>query len=778
LHAEPGQAGWVGKICRSVGYHGVNAAKFGVVAIPQARISTIAGARRSLPWPVRNHPLTIDPANLAVGRSIARRRGHDMTDVTVGAGAASGDFSLGTIAGWLKRPDLWMASGVIGILVILIFPMPPLLLDVMLAVSIISSVMILMTGLFIHKPLEFSSFPTILLIATMLRLSLNLASTRLILSNGHEGTAAAGHVIEAFGNFVMAGNFVIGIIVFAILVIVNFVVITKGSGRIAEVAARFSLDAMPGKQMAIDADLSAGLIDEKVAKVRRKELEDESAFYGAMDGASKFVKGDAIAGLLITFINVIAGLIIGVAQQGMPFAEAAHTYTLLTVGDGLVSQVPALIISTAAGLLVSKAGVTGSADQAMIKQLTGYPKAVGLSAAVMALMSLLPGIPFLPFFGLALLAAYTAYLLSREAKRAAERAVIETAKEEAAASAPPAEEPMASILKIDDLKIELGYGLLPLVQSDGGSDRLTDQIKALRRQLATDMGFVMPSVRILDNVQLQPNQYIIRVKEVEAGQGLVWPAQYMVMDPMGGAVDLPGVHTTEPTFGLPATWVDANLKEEASVRGYTVVDAATVLSTHLTEVLKANTPDLCRGPEASEGNGQGSGRSREGSGAEPDHGLGHPARAPGAADRARVDPRPAGDPGRHRRSDDLHPLAAPGRGTCPLPPRAAALRAICRPRWRPRAHRAVAAMGAGLRRFDHRPGRRSSARHAAVEAVRLHHPGARGLRGCRAHGRSAGAADEPRHPDLRALHRRALSAADAGAEPGRNPSPRPAEDGR
>jgi flagellar biosynthesis protein FlhA len=515
-----------------------------------------------------------------------------MTDVTAGGTAAAGGFSLGTMAGWLKRPDLWMASGVIGILVILIFPMPPVLLDMMLAVSIISSVMILMTGLFIHKPLEFSSFPTILLIATMLRLALNLASTRLILSHGHEGTAAAGHVIEAFGNFVMAGNFVIGIIVFAILVIVNFVVITKGSGRIAEVAARFSLDAMPGKQMAIDADLSAGLIDEKVAKTRRKELEDESAFYGAMDGASKFVKGDAIAGLLITFINVVAGLIIGVAQQGMPFAEAARTYTILTVGDGLVSQIPALIISTAAGLLVSKAGVTGSADQAMIKQLTGYPKALGLSAAVMGVMALLPGIPFLPFFGLAALAGYTAYVLSREAKRAADQAVVEAQTQEAAASAPPAEEPIANILKIDDLKIELGYGLLPLVQSQGGSDRLTDQIKALRRQLATDMGFVMPSVRILDNVQLQPNQYIIRVKEVEAGQGLVWPNQYMVMDPNGTHVDLPGVHTSEPTFGLPATWVDATLKEEASVRGYTVVDAATVLSTHLTEILKANTPDL------------------------------------------------------------------------------------------------------------------------------------------------------------------------------------------
>ena len=338
-----------------------------------------------------------------------------MSDIT--AGQATGTSPLGYLMDLTRRGDLMMAVGVLFILVILIFPMPPLLVDLMLAVSIITSVMILMTSLFIHKPLEFSSFPTVLLISAMLRLSLNLASTRLILSKGHEGTAAAGHVIEAFGNFVMGGNFLIGIIVFVILLIVNFVVITKGSGRIAEVAARFSLDAMPGKQMAIDADLSAGLIDEAEAKARRKELESESAFFGAMDGASKFVKGDAIAALLITFINIIGGLVIGVAQMGLPFTEAARTYTILTVGDGLVSQIPALIISTAAGLLVTKAGVAGSADQAMIKQLSNYPKALALSAGVMGLMAFLPGIPFLPFFGLAALAGYAAWSLDEAAKR-------------------------------------------------------------------------------------------------------------------------------------------------------------------------------------------------------------------------------------------------------------------------------------------------------------------------------------------------------------------------
>ena len=298
-----------------------------------------------------------------------------MSDVTAGSGATGFRLrsSFSEITGFLKRGDIGLAIGVMAIIVVLILPMPPLLLDFALAISIIFSVLILMTALFIHAPLEFSSFPTVLLIATMLRLALNLASTRLILAHGHEGTSAAGHVIEAFGNFVMGGNFVIGIIVFAILIIVNFVVITKGSGRIAEVAARFNLDAMPGKQMAIDADLSAGLIDEKEARTRRKHLEDESAFFGAMDGASKFVRGDAIAGLLVTFINVIGGMIIGIAQQGMPFVEAGRTYTLLTVGDGLVSQIPALIVSTAAGLLVSKAGVSGAADKALLKQLSGYP---------------------------------------------------------------------------------------------------------------------------------------------------------------------------------------------------------------------------------------------------------------------------------------------------------------------------------------------------------------------------------------------------------------------
>ena len=381
-----------------------------------------------------------------------------MVDVTAGQGGASpstGFPSLSEIRSILKRGDLALAFGILTILVVLILPLPSIVLDLFLAISITLSILILMTSLFIQAPLEFSSFPTILLISTMLRLSLNLASTRLILSHGHEGTDAAGHVIEAFGGFVMGGNFVIGIIVFAILVIVNFVVITKGSGRIAEVAARFHLDAMPGKQMAIDADLSAGLIDEKVAKERRKALEDESGFFGAMDGASKFVRGDAVAGLLVVFINVIGGIIIGVAQQGLSFSEAAHTYTLLTVGDGLVTQIPALIVSTAAGLLVSKAGVTGAADKALMKQLSGYPQALGMSAGVMLVLAMLPGIPMIPFLALSGGAAALAMSARKFKRETAAAAASAAAASPAAATGAAAEEPISTALKIDDLLLAL-----------------------------------------------------------------------------------------------------------------------------------------------------------------------------------------------------------------------------------------------------------------------------------------------------------------------------------
>lgn len=502
----------------------------------------------------------------------------------------SSNWTAGGLTRLVMRPDLALALGIIAIVMILIMPLPALMLDVLLALSIVFAVLVLMTALFIQTPLEFSSFPAVLLIATMLRLSLNLASTRLILSNGHEGPEAAGKVIEAFGNFVMQGNFVIGIIVFGILVIVNFVVITKGSGRIAEVAARFTLDAMPGKQMAIDADLSAGLIDEDEARTRRRELEDESAFFGAMDGASKFVRGDAIAGLLITFINVIGGMIIGVAQMELSAGEAARTYTLLTVGDGLVSQIPALIVSIAAGLLVSKAGVKGAADQALVTQLSGYPKALGMAALVMMSMALLPGLPFLPFISLGALAGYLAY----RGMKGQEKAVVEAKAAEVAEKAlsVPAEPPVADNLKMDELRLELGYGLVPLIKEAGGADQLSEQIKALRRQLAVELGFILPSVRILDNMQLGSNDYAIKIREIEAATGAVFPDQFMVMDPAGGEIALAGHKTHEPTFGIPATWVAATLRDEAEAMGLTVVDAPTVIITHLTEVIKTHIAEL------------------------------------------------------------------------------------------------------------------------------------------------------------------------------------------
>ena len=500
-----------------------------------------------------------------------------------------------TLLNLLKRSDIALGLGVVAILTVLVLPLPPWLLDMALALSFTFSVLVLMTALFIEKALDFSAFPTVLLIATLLRLSLNLASTRLILGNGAQGTDAAGQVIEAFGGFIMQGNFVIGIIVFAILVIVNFIVITKGAGRIAEVTARFSLDSMPGKQMAIDADLSSGLIDEQEAKRRRQELEDESNFFGSMDGAAKFVRGDAIAGLLITFINIIGGMVIGMAQQGMTFSQAANTYTQLTVGDGLVTQIPALLVSTGAGLLISKSKERGSTDKALFGQLGMHPRALGVTATLMVLMSLVPGVPFIPFMLLGALAATLAYLSYT-------RGVPQPQREGAAAAAEAAnlpaeqgqdqesEDTVADALAIDQVRLEMGYGLLTMVNREGA--RLTDQIKALRKQLAQEMGFVLPSVRIQDNLQLPANTYVIRIKEIEAARGDIRPDSLLVMDPGGQDVPLQGQKTTEPAFGLPAMWVDEGQREEALFRGYTVVDPPTVVTTHLTELVKDNMAEL------------------------------------------------------------------------------------------------------------------------------------------------------------------------------------------
>ena len=514
--------------------------------------------------------MTDTPASTLMKDGMARPTGRDML-------------------GWVARSDVGMAIGVIGVILLLILPIPTWLLDILLAFSLVSSVLILMTAVMMKRPLDFAIFPTVLLVSTLFRLGLNLASTRLVLAHGHEGPDGAGQVIQAFGALMMGGSFIIGIIVFAIILVVNFVVITKGSTRIAEVSARFTLDSMPGKQMAIDADLSSGLLTEDQAKLRRKELEQESTFFGAMDGASKFVRGDAVAGLIIVFINVIGGILIGAVQHGMSIGDAANAYVSLTVGDGLVTQVPAIIISIAAGFLVSKAGVEGTADKALVAQLATNPVSLGVVAGAAGLIGLIPGMPLMPFAALAIGTGFMAWKLGRAKLRP-----MPTEAQLAATAAGPKEdieEPIGTALTIDEVKIELGYSLLSLINDLEGR-RLTDQVRALRRSLAQEYGFVMPSVRILDNMRLGTQAYAIRIKEMEAGTGEVRLGCLMAMDPAGRQVELPGEHTKEPAFGLPATWIDESLREEATFRGYTIVDPSTVLTTHLTEILKENMADL------------------------------------------------------------------------------------------------------------------------------------------------------------------------------------------
>ncbi len=501
------------------------------------------------------------------------------------AGAASFAEMLPGFTAGVRRyapgSDIGLALGVVALLSVLVVPLPTVLLDMGLALSITAAVLVLMVALFLRRPLDFTSFPTLLLLTTLLRLSLNVATTRLILSHGNEGLNAAGHVVAAFGGFLMGGDVVIGLIVFSILLVVNFMVITKGSGRIAEVAARFSLDAMPGKQMAIDADLSAGLIDEKVARRRRKDLEEESGFYGAMDGAAKFVRGDAIAALLITVINIIGGLAIGVIRHGMPFAEAAATFTTLTAGDGLVSQIPSLLVSTAAGIVVTKGGTEGSADVAMMRQLGGNPKPLAMASGAAVVLALMPGLPMLPFLAIAGLAGGGAWLRHKHP---------ELAGEIPDPIAIPSEPPIADALRIDMIRLELGYGLLSL--AGGDTPRLTEQIKGLRRAIAGEMGFVLPPVRIQDNMQLPANEYVVRIKEIEAGKGELRPTKLLAMDPSGATPALAGEETREPSFGLPALWIEPELKEEAMFRGCTVVDPPSVLTTHLTELVRENVAEL------------------------------------------------------------------------------------------------------------------------------------------------------------------------------------------
>jgi flagellar biosynthesis protein FlhA len=478
--------------------------------------------------------------------------------------------------------DVGLAAGVIMLLAVLMLPLPPLVLDVGLAISITAAVLVLMVALLLDRPLDFTSFPTLLLLTTLLRLSLNVAVTRRVLSHGSEGPSAAGHVVAAFGGFLMGDDVVIGVIVFAILLVVNFMVITRGSGRIAEVAARFSLDAMPGKQMAIVADLSAGLTDEKTAKRRRRELEAESAFYGAMDGAARFVRGDAIAGLIITSINLVGGLMIGLLRHGMPLNDAISTYSTLTLGDGLVSQIPSLLVSTAAGIVVTKGGMEGPADAALIRQLGGSPKPLALAAGAATVLALLPGLPMVPFMALAGLAGGGAWLRYRHPPP--------PAGDIPAPPPAPTEPPIGEALRLDQIRLELGYGLLTL--AGGDTPRLTEQIKNLRRAIATEMGFVLPPVRIQDNMQLPADAYSIRIKEIEAGKGELRPTLLLAMSPKGMVPELPGERTTEPAFGLPALWIQPSAKDEAMFRGCTVVDPASVLTTHLTEVVRDNMAEL------------------------------------------------------------------------------------------------------------------------------------------------------------------------------------------
>ena len=492
--------------------------------------------------------------------------------------------TIGKLRLYAPGTDIGLALGVVALLSVLVLPLPTFVLDIGLAMSITVSVLVLMVALFLQRPLDFTSFPTLLLLTTLLRLSLEVATTRLILSHGHEGPLAAGHVVAAFGGFLMGGDVVIGLILFAILLVVNFMVITKGSGRIAEVAARFSLDAMPGKQMAIDAELSSGGITEKVARLRRRELEEESGFYGAMDGAAKFVRGDAIAGLLITVINIFGGLAIGLIRHGMAFSDAAATFTTLTVGDGLTAQIPALLVSTAAGIVVTKGGTEGAADVALVRQLGGNPKPLALAAGASLVLALMPGLPTLPFLALGGLAGGAAWMRFKTPSKPIDPEAASIV------STTPAEPPITDAMRIDMIRLELGYGLLPL--AGGETPRLTEQIKALRRTIAQEMGFVLPPVRIQDNMQLAADAYCIRIKEITAGRGEIRPTRLLVMDPKGGVPDLPGERTTEPAFGLPALWIDTANREEALFRGCTVVDPASVLSTHLTEVVRETMAEL------------------------------------------------------------------------------------------------------------------------------------------------------------------------------------------
>lgn len=483
-----------------------------------------------------------------------------------------------------KHTDIVLALCIVSVLLFLLLPIPAFLLDVMLAFSISTSLVILVTTLLITTPLELSVFPSLLLITTIIRLSLNVASTKLILANGHLGEKAAGHVIASFGHFVMQGNVVIGAIVFLILTIINFIVITKGSSRIAEVAARFSLDSMPGKQMAIDAELSNGMIDNPTAKAKRQNLEEETTFYGSMDGANKFVRGDAIAGVIITLINIIGGMIIGTVQKNLPFEMAMKTYSILTIGDGLTCQIPSVIISLSAGLLVTKSSTSGSSDKALFGQFGKRPRALFVACALSGAIALLPGLPFLPFMLISGALGGLAYLTSALAAR--DRVL---SKSQNLPTLQQVEDNISEILKLDTIRVELGSDLLSLA-TPYAKQSLAKKVKTMRKQTASKLGFILPPIRLQDNSTLGKNEYLIKVKEISAGSGTVFPSMHMVVNAVSRDLSIPGIACKDPTFGLPAIWISES--DINQVANYTILDSASVICTHLSQIVRENITEL------------------------------------------------------------------------------------------------------------------------------------------------------------------------------------------
>jgi len=488
-----------------------------------------------------------------------------------------------------KHTDVMLAVGVLGVIMIMMVPLPTWIMDFLLAINIAIGVLILLTAIYVLKPLEFSIFPSLLLLTTLFRLSLNVATTRLILLHGQEGTAAAGQVIEGFGQFVVGGNTVVGLIIFIVLVLINFIVITKGSTRIAEVAARFTLDAMPGKQMAIDADLNAGMISEEQAKQRRQDVAREAEFYGSMDGAAKFVRGDAVAGLIITAINLIAGIIIGTAQQGMSMGDAINVYSILTVGDGLVSQIPALIISTAAGIVITRAGSGATMSTEITDQFTAHPRVHYVAAGAMLFMSFVPGLPFIPFIMLAIGLSVTGWYLQTAVDNKAAKSDVDT--EAIVAPKKEEEQPMSDLLVVDPVRLEVGYGLIDLVEGSGDGN-LLERLQTVRRQIAQEIGFVLPPVHIKDNLQLGVGDYRVLVRGAEVGRSEIRPRNLLALEGQVAGMRVEGVPTQEPAFGLPALWITQDKRQQAELSGYTVVEPVTVVVTHITEILRVHAAEM------------------------------------------------------------------------------------------------------------------------------------------------------------------------------------------